>query len=172
MASAALRSAGDWRIEWLVARVPVAMAFLAGTFFIFIGASKLQDVPGFIVILRAHALLGEALLRPAAIGTAGLEILCGVLALWSVLFPRWLIPALVVLVVLMTGFAGYAFILTVDPPPQPAPCGCGIGKGVVESWAPIAARNAGASACFIAGAFIAARYRLLPPLASRAVTRS
>ncbi len=105
-------------------------------------ALKVQNLGAFQEAIGGHGVLPGFVLDFAPLAIVGFEAFVGAAGLWLIVHHQWRTAALVNMMIYL-GFALYAIALTVRPPASPVPCGCGFSSGVVESWFPLAVRNAG-----------------------------
>lgn len=115
----------------------------SGLVVLWLGLAKLDDAGAFVAVVESHGLVPADAVQPLSSLFIAIEIFCGALILWCSLGAAsrasWGAAALTALCLSMTA---YAMMLVVRPPPEAVPCGCAGGGALVESWAPIMARNA------------------------------
>ena len=116
-------------------------------------ALKVQDLGAFRDALGSHGVLPAFALDFAPLPIVGFEVFVGAAGLWLIVRHQWRTAALVVAPIYLA-FVFYAVALTIHPPASPVPCGCGFSSRVVESWLPLAVRNAG----FFSFLLVAARF--------------
>lgn len=101
--------------KWYTA-VPVILRVGFGAIFVWSGGAKLLDPQRFAVIIEAFGLIPEAMVFPAAIGLAGLEITAGL----GLMFHRaWGLGLVTGLLILFIAVLSYGLWLGLD-----VDCGC------------------------------------------------
>ncbi|MBL8759207.1 MAG: hypothetical protein JNK35_12340 [Phycisphaerae bacterium] len=129
-------------------------ALCAAAVLIVAGTSKLLDPASFRKALEAHGVVPPIGASAAVLAAPALEFLVACAAVWALLCRRTA-RACGLCAAVFAGLAAYCLALTIRPPVRPSGCGCGFTTQTVESWAPLLATNASASAvlaCLALGA--------------------
>lgn len=132
--------AGLSRLLFVAAK---AVLLAVGLSFMYLGLVKLDNFPLFHEAVRSHGLIPERGAGVLAGVAIGLELAFGALAVWGALGgARRCAFSAAGITLLCLALTGYSAIMWLDPPPEPVSCGCSMSGAVVESWAPLMARNA------------------------------
>lgn len=133
------------RVVRYISNVQALICIGLAALFLLSGFAKIADTSGFVATVQAHGVVSASVANLVGIALPWLEVLVGVVALWSAANGSGHHRSILSATLLFGAFSAYAWFLVVTPPTKPAGCGCGFSRALVEDWSWIAWRNTAAT---------------------------